>query len=777
MLKYLNFKKIIIFFTAVLFVPFLKVNAANQEDFEEGFYNIGSCLNKNMFLDVNEGSSSSGANVQLWEKNNTLAQIFCFKKDDKGYYTIFPVCSGMALDAEYGSNKPGTNVWQYSPNSTDAQKWSLEHCYDDVYKIKSKVGGGYLDAAYGKSENGTNVWIWSGNNTSAQKFKLQKIDMEKHALYGKVDYFGEVPFEMNYAKKLLKLKNHIYKYYLSKNFKNVLIVGNKEFLKNFDEVFNSQNKFKYDLRESLPSIKECDKYDHIINEKYNGKFLRLMFSNEKLEIFQEQYPAILCQATIDFLKENKIPIYFFEAVNDGKMKNAKTIRNNTFSDGVDELKLCKQRDILNKIFGNNEECKNFFTSGEFNKSLDIIKIKNHFTIADFRGKYCNIIDHHRFLKNAPENSKNNIYMYGACTMRSRTVADNYTIEYFIQEHLNKDFADRYRCVGYGLEAPTINDFEYILDTKFKPGDIVVVGRDFSNRLKQMIKQNNCPYALLSVPFDNPNIGTFSVGSNFTHFNHKGCKIAADYIYNCIKDKVAEFSKCNFKNKSIVFEQIEDEDQFIKDNPDFTEYLEKLKTISKPYREKNKKIGSLNVNCNPFTKGHRYLIEEALKRVDHLFLFVVEEDASEFSFKDRYEMVKRGIEDLDNITLLTTGKWMCSKFTFPDYFDKDALQSKIILNPTKDIELYGKYIASALGATLRFAGEEPLDLITRQHNNFMKEKLPDYGVEFCEIPRKTLEDGQVISASKVRKYLKDKNFKELQKLVPKTTYDYLLENFV
>ena len=94
--------------------------------------------------------------------------------------------------------------------------------------------------------------------------------------------------------------------------------------------------------------------------------------------------------------------------------------------------------------------------------------------------------------------------------------------------------------------------------------------------------------------------------------------------------------------------------------------------------------------------------------------------------------------------------MCSKFTFPDYFDKDNLQSKVILNPTKDVDLYGAYIAPAIGATRRFFGEEPIDKVTQQHNNFMKRQLPEYGIEVIEIPRKTLAGGQVISASKCGK---------------------------
>lgn len=43
------------------------------------------------------------------------------------------------------------------------------------------------------------------------------------------------------------------------------------------------------------------------------------------------------------------------------------------------------------------------------------------------------------------------------------------------------------------------------------------------------------------------------------------------------------------------------------------------------------IGSIIMNCNPFTNGHRFLIEEALKAVDFLIIFVVEEDKPFFFF--------------------------------------------------------------------------------------------------------------------------------------------------
>ena len=74
-------------------------------------------------------------------------------------------------------------------------------------------------------------------------------------------------------------------------------------------------------------------------------------------------------------------------------------------------------------------------------------------------------------------------------MRSKYVADNYTIEKYMQDNINRDFPNTYNVVGYGVEGDEINDFEYILDTKFKPGDIVIEERQFSNTLSEIIDKN------------------------------------------------------------------------------------------------------------------------------------------------------------------------------------------------------------------------------------------------------------------------------------------------
>jgi [citrate (pro-3S)-lyase] ligase len=181
-----------------------------------------------------------------------------------------------------------------------------------------------------------------------------------------------------------------------------------------------------------------------------------------------------------------------------------------------------------------------------------------------------------------------------------------------------------------------------------------------------------------------------------------------------------------------------------------------------------------MNCNPFTLGHRYLIEKAASEVDNLYIFVVEEDKSEFKFADRIELVRKGTADLPNVTVLPSGKFIISALTFQQYFEKGEKQD-VTIDATQDVAIFGKDIAKALNISIRFAGEEPLDNVTRQYNATMKQILPQYGVEFVEISRKEAE-GAPISASRVRAFLKEKNFEEIAKIVPETTLSYLKSKF-
>lgn len=109
-------------------------------------------------------------------------------------------------------------------------------------------------------------------------------------------------------------------------------------------------------------------------------------------------------------------------------------------------------------------------------------------------------------------------------------------------------------------------------------------------------------------------------------------------------------------------------------------------------------------------------------------------------------------------------------TFPGYFNKSA-DNKISVDTSNDLLFFAKYIAPALGINVRYVGEEPLDNVTKQYNENMKEILPQYGIELIEIPRKMLGE-DVISASRVRKLLNEGKIDEIEKIVPETTLEFL-----
>lgn len=202
-------------------------------------------------------------------------------------------------------------------------------------------------------------------------------------------------------------------------------------------------------------------------------------------------------------------------------------------------------------------------------------------------------------------------------------------------------------------------------------------------------------------------------------------------------------------------------------------LQKYLSCAKRYsNEAYNVIGACVVTCNPFTKGHYYLIESASKQVDFLYVFVVEEDAVYFSFEDRIEMVRRGVKDLKNVIVLPSGRFIISKDTFKNYFEKE-LYPDAVIDATRDTMIFRNYIVPELRITKRFVGEEPEDKITNQYNESLKKDLSD-AVEVVEIPRKKVA-GKIISASKVRNYLEEKEWEEIENMVPQSTLDYLKNN--
>lgn len=178
-------------------------------------------------------------------------------------------------------------------------------------------------------------------------------------------------------------------------------------------------------------------------------------------------------------------------------------------------------------------------------------------------------------------------------------------------------------------------------------------------------------------------------------------------------------------------------------------------------------GVVVMNCNPFTLGHRYLIEQAAKQVERLFVMVVREDYSLFAYAERKAMVEQGVAHLENVTVIDGSEYAISQATFPTYFLKrldDAADTQMLL----DLDLFRRHIAPALGATVRFVGTEPTDQLTRRYNELMHEVLTDVR----EISRLEKE-GNAVSASRVRKAMEQGDMSTIRQLVPPTTLPYII----
>lgn len=178
-------------------------------------------------------------------------------------------------------------------------------------------------------------------------------------------------------------------------------------------------------------------------------------------------------------------------------------------------------------------------------------------------------------------------------------------------------------------------------------------------------------------------------------------------------------------------------------------------------------GVVVMNCNPFTLGHRYLIEQAAKQVERLFVMVVREDCSLFAYAERKAMVEQGVAHLKNVTVIDGSEYAISQATFPTYFLKrldDAADTQMLL----DLDLFRRHIAPALGATVRFVGTEPTDQLTRRYNQLMHEVLADVR-ETARLEKK----GNAVSASRVRKAMEQGDMSTIRQLVPPTTLPYII----
>lgn len=425
----------------------------------------------------------------------------------------------------------------------------------------------------------------------------------------------------------------------------------------------------------------------------------------------------------------------------------------------------------------------FYSHGVDKKYVDeVIKLQNVIVndsvqfVADEHGSFRNCLNGYRLTCGVPSEFLNTAYLFGNSVAFGVGTDDEHTIASVLQQQLNSHYNGNspysvLNCANGGGS----NMLEQYKSFKFHApadGDIAVFCMGFGDLLRDIYKEKFLwidTAQLFARPHNMGEIFWDTDHMNFVGYEACGKELAEKLIGGGLADRdtLYEYSReRKAKPKLELSIDLSSEEQ-----KELDAYLAE---IQKYRRKTDGRIGSIVMNCNPFTLGHRYLIETSAAKVDLLYIFVVEEDRSMFPFKDRIELVRKGTADLKNVVVIPSGKFIISQTTFQAYFTKEE-KNDVAIDASNDINIFASKIAPSLGITVRFAGEEPLDNVTNQYNATMKRLLPRAGIDFEVISRKE-EGGAPISASRVRALLKDKKFDEIAKITPKTTYNYLYKKY-
>ena len=190
----------------------------------DGWYEIVPSESDTLCVDISGASKSDGAKVQLYSRNQTLAQLFKFEYSD-GYYRLISLNSEKAIGVKNGGIVPGSAVVQSSKQEDGSQQFSVKANPDGTYTFicvanalslscsslgseASIVGqpsdSGYctfrlekpeyvvpeglvkisssldtdkvLDVANASESDGANVQLYSSNSTFAQKWMCAHVE-------------------------------------------------------------------------------------------------------------------------------------------------------------------------------------------------------------------------------------------------------------------------------------------------------------------------------------------------------------------------------------------------------------------------------------------------------------------------------------------------------------------------------------------------------------------------------------------------------------------------
>lgn len=525
---------------------------------------------------------------------------------------------------------------------------------------------------------------------------------------------------------------------------------------------NIRNKTNLDIITKYHDIIPGEKY--IIDKSNFSKK-----TNEDLMIFVKEYFLIyICEMELlEIIYEKCKNIYIISKTlsmqnvsYDGRDRDSYIVNKDFFPDNFTSDICGFDESYLVKVIKDRAGCKQVKLNDSYYKYSS--NYHSQFFNTDLYGN--------RIVTDAPNEFMGTVWILGHCFFSGYAVEDKHTVASQIQKYINLS-GYKYRVVNLSCDGKELALYK-LLEKNIVLNDIVIVQSELYLKIKNIIYMD---YDELDSYFD----GKAWFWNTPSHMGHSGYEFMAKKIFKTIEPVMHETK--NIYNYTFHLDinleyKIEEYIKYVKSFLCKNSFYQKIYNICEMSGlggDNNKpKIGAVVMNCNPFTYGHQYLIETASRLVDLLYVFVVEENKSIFSFKDRFYMVKEGVKQYNNVVVIPSGSFMISSVTFPGYFMKDTPTGESY-DDFLDLKIFAHYISPAFGIIARFVGEEPFDRVTAQYNCDMKVLLKEAGIDVIEIPRKKFSNS-FISATKVREILKEKDYNLLKNYLPETTMQKINE---
>lgn len=184
-------------------------------------------------LDVANGSTDGGTNIQIWENNGCSAQQFGLVKSGDGYIITTKVTEqNSCLDVLNFSTERGANVIQWTNNETDNQIWFFEEAQwpsssssdnssdtnssssssaetsasvvtkgetpesGNIYYIKNKNSGMYLTVENDSATSGANVMQATGTGSLGQRWIPELCSDGTYRLHPATDLSGGISLDV-----------------------------------------------------------------------------------------------------------------------------------------------------------------------------------------------------------------------------------------------------------------------------------------------------------------------------------------------------------------------------------------------------------------------------------------------------------------------------------------------------------------------------------------------------------------------------------------------------